>query len=229
MLSFNGNLFRLALLTASTEETRYYLNGVYVEPYPGGGVTLTSTDGHRMICIFDAAGKADECAIINLRDGLKHCKPKPREQRTVVVQTGSNSATILVEGALFSEPIAIVGDQVRVDGFFPDWRRIVPHAFADKGAPIFAGDYLADFGRIAFELATHQGGKPSRASAYSHGPIRVLPSAKEPECSPALIRFPQTDFAFGVLMPCGSRQPNATMDAPAWFRAAATPVAQVSE
>lgn len=64
MLRFSVELYKAAMLAASTEETRYYLNGVFVEPCVYGGVTLTATDGHVLVCIRDLDGSADESAIV---------------------------------------------------------------------------------------------------------------------------------------------------------------------
>lgn len=51
-------MFRRAMAAISKNETRYYLNGVYVEPCEAGGVILVSTDGRRMIVLRDRAGSA---------------------------------------------------------------------------------------------------------------------------------------------------------------------------
>ncbi len=56
----SADLFRRAQAAMSTEETRYYLNGVQVEPCEQGGVLLISTDGYRLIVLHDAKGYASE-------------------------------------------------------------------------------------------------------------------------------------------------------------------------
>ena len=43
------DVLRAALVCVSTEETRYYLRGVHVEP-DADDVVLVSTDGHRLFC-----------------------------------------------------------------------------------------------------------------------------------------------------------------------------------
>lgn len=52
----------------STEETRYYLCGVYVEPNPlhGGGAIAVATDGHTLAARRCAEGRADRSAILSL-------------------------------------------------------------------------------------------------------------------------------------------------------------------
>src|SRR5450759_523711 len=60
------NYFRAANECRSTEETRYYLNGVYIAPHPDKGVILTATDGHRLISLHDEAGKCSAAKIVNI-------------------------------------------------------------------------------------------------------------------------------------------------------------------
>ena len=52
----DADLFLRAYSAVSTEETRYYLNGVHIEPAPDGGVLMVATDGHRLLCIRDPKG-----------------------------------------------------------------------------------------------------------------------------------------------------------------------------
>lgn len=241
MLRFNANLFRLAFSAASSEETRYYLKGVYVEPHPQGGVTLTATDGHRLICIRDESGKADESAIINLGDALKVCKPKRGERRDVVIATGSKDAAVVNtfeypardektnavipnEMVVEDTPLAMAYG-VRVDGTYPDYRRVVPQDFTSEGAPGFQGRYVAAFGDLVCELAVHTDRKPSKHDQGNSRSdvLRIFcGDSKFPEGSPALVLFPAFDFAFGILMPCRVAA-DFKPCAPVWFRAAAAP------
>lgn len=235
MIRFNANLFRLAFSCASNEETYYYLRGVFVEPHAQGGVTLTATDGHRLICIRDEGGQADESAIINLGDALKQCKPKRDERRDVVIHTGSNDAHVMLtvvdnEGTTADAPLAMAYS-VRVDGSYPAYRQVVPQAFTSEGAPAFHGRYVAAFGDIACELAAHAGRKPGKYDkAESRADtLRVFcGDSKHPEESPALVIFPVFDFVFGILMPCRIKD-DTTPDVPAWFRVPALPTAQAAE
>jgi DNA polymerase III sliding clamp (beta) subunit (PCNA family) len=47
MLTLNVSYLRAALLSASTEETRYYLRGVQILRR-GDHLRITATDGHRL-------------------------------------------------------------------------------------------------------------------------------------------------------------------------------------
>ena len=45
-----------AALFVSTEETRYYLNGIYTEPHQAGGAVCVATEGHGLGCVYDDEG-----------------------------------------------------------------------------------------------------------------------------------------------------------------------------
>jgi hypothetical protein len=207
MLRFNANLFRIACACTSHEESRYYLRGVFVEPHAQGGVTLTATDGHRLISIRDEAGNADECAIITLGNAIKQCKEK-RFARTVEIASGATEA-VIYEETEDRAGVATATD-VRVGGTYPDYRRAVPEAFTDKGAPAFDGSYLQSFAKIAEELAVHVGSPRSSS-------LRLACAANPPA---VLVQFPRSEFAFGILMPLTTPTPP-TLATPAWFRAEA--------
>jgi hypothetical protein len=229
MLRFNANLFRLAFTCASGEESRYYLRGVFVEPHAQSGVTLTATDGHRLICIRDEHGHADESAIIKLGDALKQCKAKPGRTRSIVIKTDEDSALIYEEVDNTSGSFSIAtAYNVRLDGTFPDYRRVVPKAFSDKGAPGFAGRLLSSFGEIADDLALHMGLKANKRSNDCYSPVRILAQdCDKPEGAPALVQFARCDFAFGILMPVRIAD-DVKPAVPGWFRARA-PKTQAAE
>jgi DNA polymerase III subunit beta len=143
-----GDLARILRLTRhciSAEETRYYLNGVFLTAKPGDTtLRAVATDGHRMAvadsdvrCVFDGelkAARADTAA----KDGLKN-RPGPRWDGAIVP---TRVAALL--GKLVARPgnepvrfhtngtrlMVDIGD-IRVagkciDGVFPDYTRVVP-------------------------------------------------------------------------------------------------------
>lgn len=62
----SADLFRRAMSAISTEETRYYLGGVFVQPCARGGAILTSTNGHWLINIRDPRGIVEGCGIVKI-------------------------------------------------------------------------------------------------------------------------------------------------------------------
>lgn len=206
MIRINANLFRIAYACVSTEDTRYYLGGVFIEPHAKGGVLLVATDGHRMVCIHDETGRADESAIIKLqKDALKHCKPIRGDRRELVLEADSQTATIRQVFGPADEPeykpLATAFD-VRIDGTFPDYRRVVPTKFKGEEVPAFNGQLLGSFGDIGAALADSRTCPPMLVSAEDHS-------------SPALVLWPSCPMAFGVIMPM--RAATYDLALPAWF------------
>ena len=210
MLRFDANLYRIATACQSHAEMRYYLNGVFVEPCPAGGVQLTTTDGHRLICIRDETGQADESAIIALSpDALKACKVGKGEARRTVTVEGL-AATVR---AVVSPDQGEAGDLVammarcRIDGTFPDYRRVIPTVeMPSKSIGSYNGNYLGDFAKIVGELEKHFNGTTR--------PIAIMRVVGNDAGSPALVLFGNVSQAFGVIMPVRG---DETHEAPEWF------------
>ena len=107
-------LFDLASFAMSSEETRYYLCGVYLHSHEGIARAV-STDGHRLARI-DSAIKAEFPGIIIPRKIVGELRKMDGDEATVQI-----SATKLRVTA---------GDVVLlskvIDGTFPDYTRVVP-------------------------------------------------------------------------------------------------------
>jgi DNA polymerase-3 subunit beta len=99
------DLLKAALLCASSEESRYYLRGVFLST-TGHMVT---TDGHRMF-------------VARLNE---------RPTADVIVPYADVQAALKLAGAR-AQDIEVTADRIHsiayqpVDGTFPDWRRVVP-------------------------------------------------------------------------------------------------------
>ncbi len=116
-------LFEKARFAISTEETRYYLNGVYLHPVPGAGVAklrAVATDGHRLAQVETELpeGAPEMPGII-----------VPRKAVAEVIKLLDGQAP--VEVALSPAKIRFsVGDVVLtsklIDGSFPDYARVIP-------------------------------------------------------------------------------------------------------
>lgn len=64
----SADLFKRAMAAISKEETRYYLNGVFVQACDHGGALLVATDGRRMLVLRDPNGYvANGSGIVTLR------------------------------------------------------------------------------------------------------------------------------------------------------------------
>lgn len=217
----NANLFRIASLCQSSEETRYYLCGVYVEPHHAGGVTLTTTDGHRLLCIRDESGFADESAIIQLSaDAIRACKGKKFETRTLIVDGLDATVYCSQNAEELGLPVAISA-KCRVDGTFPDYRRVVPKDYSQTVSDAFAGEFLASFGAIAGELARHFEGTSKSKDRYERNRSDGLRIVSGEIGAPSFVLFEKVENAFGLIMP--TSKPGNSRGAPEWFRAPVKP------
>lgn len=113
----------LARPCISTEETRYYLNGISLQPHPERG-TLRSiaTDGRRM-AIIDGPIPALEGLNVILPTGFVRAiadliNPKANDTVTLAFHQASPRARVICG------PVQI--DAKLIDGTFPDYTRVIP-------------------------------------------------------------------------------------------------------
>lgn len=109
-----------AAVSISTEETRYYLNGIYFHDAGDGALTLVSTDGHRLTRY--ATGnpwKASEGMIVPRKTcSVVMSKLAKDGNKSVLISTSKHRISFMGEGwKIFSKCI---------DGTFPDYKRIIP-------------------------------------------------------------------------------------------------------
>lgn len=143
--TINAEMFYRAHKAVSTETTRFYLQGVHLERHPSGeGVLMVATDGHILVCFYDREGTIEGDAIVKAPAHiLKVCaKPlKNGKPRMLMVDDG---AMEIYEG---SDTLTAKG--CKIDGSFPDWRRVVPKpAETDGQAGVFDQVILTKLGAI---------------------------------------------------------------------------------
>ena len=216
-VTLNIRALRAVLVAVSTEETRYYLNGINLEFTPDG-VVMCATDGHRMIVLRQPYGEhaatAAHASVIVPRDLVAKLKVRNK----VVEET---DLTIADDGRLTFEHAGEMFGGARVDGTFPDYRRVMPTDLDGKPAQ-YNPLYLADFAKARKEL----GGDPGKNGGT--GPV-VRYNGE----GPAVVDFAyETGFqAIGVLMPIRDRT-DATYytwaSAPATAWPDATPAASAA-
>jgi len=216
MISVNANLFRAACECRSTEETRYYLNGVFVRPHPVKGALLVATDGHRLIVIHDETGKCDEAKIVGL--DAKHVDAATIKAMRKATTGEEPRLTIDKDGiATFGTFRSLAS--CFIDGTYPDWPRVVAPMLArvkeGKFAPGTVNQkYLSAFGKIAVMLSPTN----DQSAAF-----RVVSHTED---DPLLIRFGSCDSAFGLLMPMRSSISN---ELPQFMKPILEPPASVPE
>lgn len=133
------DLLKAALLCASTEQTRYYLNGVHLST----SGHMVTTDGHRMF-----VAKLAETVLAD-----------------VIIPTATVQAALKLAGARVHE-IELNGNTLGgvvfqpVDGTFPEWRRVIPTGEempSDKpddapGRVHFNASYIGDLAKMGKAL-----------------------------------------------------------------------------
>jgi DNA polymerase-3 subunit beta len=137
------NALRRARFAISTEETRYYLNGIYlhaiksngVQRYNGnpGALRMVATDGHRLAQVDMAMpeGAADMPGVI-VPSKAVDCViamfgTKPRKAKKGETAAPSVMLTVSVgpAGIIFSSGNVTLISKL-IDGTFPDYGRVIP-------------------------------------------------------------------------------------------------------
>lgn len=114
-----ASLLDRVIVSASTDDSRYNLNGVYVEHLSTDGIKLVSTDGHRLaVVVHGAPGKPEKRGHIIPRGGIQEFRK---------ALDGADKAEIGFTG---SHAVMRVGDTVvvtrLVEGEFPDYGQVIP-------------------------------------------------------------------------------------------------------
>ncbi|MCB0359021.1 MAG: DNA polymerase III subunit beta [Bdellovibrionales bacterium] len=105
----------------SMDETRYNINGVFVELLDSGMLRLVATDGHRLAMVdreADGLPGLDEGVIVP-RKGIQELKK--------VLEGNDGAAKISINEGFFTVQSGRTTLGVRlIDGEFPDYRQVIP-------------------------------------------------------------------------------------------------------
>lgn len=110
---------------ASTEETRYYLNGLYIHPKDEGEtkvLRIVATDGHRLACVESPLpeGAAKMQGII-----------LPRKTVAEIRKLLDDTSAELIKIALSDSKVRFTMEDITlasklIDGTYPDYERVIP-------------------------------------------------------------------------------------------------------
>ena len=176
---------KAASFCASSEGTRYYLNGVYVT-VEARCSTYVATDGNVLFACRSELldDEADNMLLGSWIVPTANCAPfklTPREDRPTAVLTGTDMSLSLAQGgqAVTFEP---------VDGSFPYWRHVIPSEASGKSDD------------VTFDVALLS--RLAKAGAVlGHKHPTWTPNGE----SPAPVCFGDSAYAFGVIMPMRSK------------------------
>jgi DNA polymerase-3 subunit beta len=170
-------LFDKAKFAISTEETRYYLNGVYMHVSQGeGGAVLrcVATDGHRLARI-DAAlpeGAQGMPGVIVPRKTVGELRKLLEDDEAKIAVSVSETKV------RFATPAIVLTSKV-IDGTFPDYTRVIP-----TGNTRQLRVDAADFAKAVDRVATVSSER-SRAVKLSLDEDRLVLSVNAPDSGAA--------------------------------------------
>jgi DNA polymerase-3 subunit beta len=144
-----GDLKRLIEKTQfaiSTEETRYYLNGIYLHTIDQGGATMlraVATDGHRLARVEMPApdGAAGMPGVIVPRKAVAEIQKLVDDAGDgVVVELSSAKVRLTFNSVVLTSKL--------IDGTFPDYQRVIP-AGNDKRLVVERDEFARAVDRVS--------------------------------------------------------------------------------
>lgn len=206
MIKFNADLFRAVYHFVSSEETRYYLKGVFVCPAENvPGVHMVATDGHKMLVGYDSEGIAPESGVIiqtqgNKIPGKEMTCPRNATRLDVSIakhnlhENGPNMTGQVIAHSEAGENLHGLVMLTEVEATFPQWQKVLPTGEIKGQGASFNANYIAQLAKVA--------------GVYSGRKDPVMRILQKDMASPALVTFgpPQIDNGgacglFGVIMP----------------------------
>ena len=159
---------------ARTDEIRYYLQGVFIEPHESVGAYLCATDGHRFVVVHDEEAVIETAMLVNptklvIRES-KHARLADFDGRGVDLQDDE-------EEFLLRAPAPLI------DARFPDWRSLIP-----------AEDIVCEPGSIDPGLMAAISKAP-----FGDGENSACIYARQDK--PCVVRFPSLPEIFVLVMP----------------------------
>lgn len=157
----------------STEETRYYLNGIYLHVAERDGVDVlraVATDGHRLASVEVPlpAGAAGMAGVILPRKTVG-------ELRKLIDEIGDDITVALSETKVrFSFADAVMSSKL-IDGTFPDYARVIP-SDNDKILDVECKSFAEAVDRVS-AISTEK----SRAVKLAVGNNNLVLSANSPD------------------------------------------------
>ena len=176
------DVLRAALVCVSTEETRYYLRGVSIEP-DADDVVIVSTDGHRLFCgrvpMPPAGAILPQSKFIIPTDAVKKALTGYKGLGIHLTRTGD----VWTLGDVTFKP---------VDGTFPEWRRVAPSQKTIS----------EDLGKLAQFNPTYMADMAKVAKAVAPGPRHTVHATVHHMGSgPAVVTFTGREDLFCLVMP----------------------------
>jgi DNA polymerase-3 subunit beta len=171
------NLIDRTRFAISTEETRYYLNGIYFHAATSGGVKVlraVATDGHRLARMempLPAGAEKIPGIIVPRKTVTELRKLLDETQGSVAVALSDTRVRFSLENAVLTSKL--------IDGTFPDYERVIPTG-NDKIMEVRREDFAAAVDRVS-TISTDK----SRAVKLSIAKGQLTLSATSPDAGSA--------------------------------------------
>jgi DNA polymerase-3 subunit beta len=116
-----ARLIKLSKFCISKDETRYYLNGIYLHPHPDTAtLRAVTTDGHRMAVIDTEHDAGDMASVILPKDAVPAleilCRTSGNQQITL---------TVSPEHVSLQHDVTTITTKL-IDGTYPNYPRVIP-------------------------------------------------------------------------------------------------------
>ena len=159
----------------STEETRYYLNGIYFHKNDQGGLAAVATDGHRLaLTLMDMPSGAEQ-----MPDIILPRKAVAELRKLIGDEDGEVKVSLSETRAEFSFSEMTLTSKL-IDGSFPDYTRVIPQN-NDKIVVVDTALFSAAVDRVSTISADK-----SRAVKLALAPGLLTVSASTPDASSAV-------------------------------------------
>ena len=157
----------------STEEARYYLNGIYLHPREGK-LGLVATDGHRLSLMSLALALPEGLpGVILPRKAVGEVKKlaEAADKADITLEISTHKLAAEFAGARLTTKL--------IDGTFPDYGRVIPTGNA-RVATLEAADLLAAVARVG-TIASERG----RAVKFTFTSGRLVLAVTNPDAGEA--------------------------------------------
>lgn len=156
----------------STEETRYYLNGIYLHPAGNSATTLraVATDGHRLAQVeLPRPAGADGMPGVIIPRKTVHELHRLLEDSDAEVRIGVSSSKVRFEIGTVTVTSKLI------DGTFPDYARVIPQG-NDKVLTVSNNQFMGAVDRVS-TIASERG----RAVKLNLSDDKMILSVNNPE------------------------------------------------
>lgn len=148
----------------SQDETKYSLNGIFMNNESKGHIKMVATDGHRLSEVVSPSSLFFERGVIVPRKGLSELKKLISGEDQIEFGIDGKNCVVKKEGATLIIRL--------IDGEFPDYKKVIPQS-QDKSVDINRLDFIGALKRVS--LLSQDKGRGVKM-VFSSGNLEILSS-----------------------------------------------------